>query len=441
MRNKGFSVYAGATDRGESDPFSQIHESVQPLPGEADGKEVLVMPLWKRNMIFCWFGMFVTGVGMSQIAPIMPLYIQHMGVHSSASIARLSGWAFGVTFILSAVFSPIWGAAADKVGRKPMLLRASLGMAVVIFCMGFAANVPVLIGLRLLQGVITGYSTACTAMIAAQTDREHAGWALGTLSTANVSGGLLGPMIGGFMAQSFGLRYVFFITGALMLVAFLTTAFFVKESFVREEKRRPEMGGIWSSIPEKGLTLTLFVTFFILTVALYSAEPILTVYMTELARGSGHIALMAGITFSASGVATIVAAPRLGRLSDRIGAHKIILAALIAAGVLFIPQAFVANPWELMGLRFLLGLTAAGLTPSVNVLLKKITPPSLTGRMFGFSMSAGYLGVFAGSVLGGQIAAWLGIRYVFFLTGVLLLLNAAWVYCKLYEPIKERSAT
>ncbi|ASS64813.1 MULTISPECIES: multidrug efflux MFS transporter [unclassified Paenibacillus] len=399
------------------------------------------MPLWKRNMIFCWFGMFVTGVGMSQIAPILPLYIQHMGVADSGSVARLSGLAFGITFILSAVFSPIWGAAADKVGRKPMLLRASLGMAVVIFCMGFATNVPVLIGLRLLQGIITGFSTACTALIAAQTDREHAGWALGTLSTANVSGGLLGPMIGGFMAQSFGLRYVFFITGALMLAAFFMTVFFVKETFVRDESKKAGTKGIWGAVPEKSLTLTLFVTFFILTAALYSAEPIITLYIAQLAQGSRHIALIAGITFSASGVATIFAAPRLGKLSDRIGAHKVILAALAAAGLIFIPQAFVSSPWELMGLRFLLGLTAAGLTPSVNVLLKKITPASLTGRMFGFSMSAGYLGVFAGSVLGGQVAAWLGIRCVFLLTGALLLLNAAWVYYKLYQPMKERSAT
>jgi len=146
------------------------------------------LPIWKRNLIFCWFGMFATGIGMSQIAPVLPLYIRHLGVHNAAAIAQLSGIAFGITFILSAIFSPIWGAAADRFGRKPMLLRASLGMALVIGCMGFAPNVYVLIGLRLLQGVITGYSTACTTLIATQTDNEHAGWALGTLSTANIAG-------------------------------------------------------------------------------------------------------------------------------------------------------------------------------------------------------------------------------------------------------------
>lgn len=393
------------------------------------------MKMWKRNLIVCWFGMFVTGIGMSQIAPVLPLYIKHLGVQDTASITQLSGIAFGITFIISAIFSPIWGHAADKFGRKPMLLRASLGMSIVIGCMGFAQNVYVLIGLRLLQGAITGYGTACTTLIATQTDREHAGFALGTLSTSNIAGSLIGPVIGGYIGEKFGLKNVFFITGSLMMVAFITTALFVKESFIREDKKTLSMREIWSTVPEKSLTITMFVTFFILTVALYTVEPIVTVYVTQLSSNTDHVALIAGMAFSASGLANIIAAPNLGKLSDKIGAHKVMLGALIAAGIIFIPQAFVKNPWQLVGLRFLLGLTMAGLIPSVNILIKKITPDSLTGRVFGFNMSAGYLGVFGGSVLGGQVAAYFGIRYVFFITSALLLINAVWVYFKVYKKL------
>jgi MFS family permease len=141
------------------------------------------------------------------------------------------------------------------------------------------------------------------------------------------------------------------------------------------------------------------------------------------------------MVFSASGLAIIIAAPRLGKLSDKIGPQKVMLTALIVSGILFIPQAFVRNPWQLMGLRFLLGFATAGLVPSINTLLKKITPDALTGRIFGFNISAFYLGGFSGSVLGGQIAAHLGIRYVFFTTSSLLLLNSCWVYCKVYKKL------
>jgi DHA1 family multidrug resistance protein-like MFS transporter len=190
------------------------------------------MEIWKRNLIVCWFGMFVTGVGMSQIAPVLPLYIKHLGIDNTALIEQFSGIAFGVTYIISAIFSPVWGQAADKFGRKPMLLRASLGMAITIFSMGFAQNVYELIGLRVLQGVVTGYSTACITLIATQTVNEHTGWALGTISTANVAGSLFGPIIGGYIGENLGLQNVFFITGALMLIAFITTVLFVKESLV-----------------------------------------------------------------------------------------------------------------------------------------------------------------------------------------------------------------
>ena len=391
------------------------------------------MKMWKRNLIFCWFGMFVTGIGMSQIAPILPIYIKHLGIENTSLIEQLSGIAFGVTFVISAIFSPIWGRAADKFGRKPMLLRASLGMAIVIFTMGFARNVYELIGLRLLQGVISGYSTACTTLIATQTDNENAGWALGVLSTANIAGSLLGPSIGGLIQENFGSQNVFFITGALLFIAFITTVIFVKESFKREDKEIPNMREVWSSLPDKNLTIIMFLTSFILTIALYSVEPIITVYISELSNNITNVALIAGIVFSASGLANIIAAPKLGKISDKIGAHKVMLYSLIVAGIIFIPQAFVKNPWQLMILRFLLGLALAGLNPSVNILIKKITPSSLTGRVFGFSVSARYLGVFGGSILGGQVAACLGIRYIFFITSALLLLNAVLVYFKVYK--------
>lgn len=395
------------------------------------------MQIWKRNLIVCWFGMFVTGVGMSQIAPVLPLYIKHLGVENTALIEQFSGIAFGVTYIISAIFSPVWGQAADKFGRKPMLLRASLGMAITIFSMGFAQNVYELIGLRVLQGVVTGYSTACITLIATQTDNEYAGWALGTLSTANIAGSLLGPIIGGYIGEKFGLQNVFFLTGALMLIAFITTVLFVKEYFTRQDKKVNSVKEIWSTIPNKNLTIVIFVTFFVITLSLYSIEPIVTVYVTQLSPNTSHIALLAGLAFSASGLANIIASPILGKISDKIGAQKVMLAALVVAGLIYIPQAFVKDPWQLIVLRFLVGLATAGLNPSVYTLVKKITPDYLTGRVMGFSISAGYLGIFGGSVLGGQVAAYLGITYVFFITSILLLINAVWVYFTVYRKLEN----
>src|SRR5208282_2135485 len=196
------------------------------------------------------------------------------------------------------------------------------------------------------------YSTACTTLIATQTDREHAGWALGTLSTSNIAGALLGPMIGGYIGDRFGLRNIFFITGALLLVSFVTAALFIRESFVRQDKKTLGIREVWNTVPEKSLIITMFVTSFVLSVALYSVEPIVTIYVAQLSKNASHIAFLAGMVFSASGLANIIAAPRLGKLSDKVGPQKVMLVALVAAGLVFIPQAFVTTTWQLMGLRF-----------------------------------------------------------------------------------------
>lgn len=392
------------------------------------------MELWKKNLFVCWFGCFATAAGLSQIAPVLPLYIEHLGVQNLQDIEQWSGFSFGITFILMAIASPIWGQAADRYGRKPMLLRASLGMAIVITCMGFVQNVYQLVALRLIQGAVSGFVSAAITLIGTQAPKERAGWALGTLSTGAVGGMLLGPLIGGYLAETLGFRSVFFSTGASLMVAFLLSYLFVKEDFKAPTKKILSFREAWGKIPNPQIMITMFITTFMLQLALLSIEPIITVYITQLHVVS-HVALISGMVFAAAGLANMLAAPQLGKISDRIGPHKVMLVALLAAGLLFIPQALVTDPWQLMGLRFLLGIAAAGLLPSINTLIMRNTPHSITGRAFGYNQSAQFLGSFAGSILGGQIAAAFGIHYVFFFTGGLLLLNALWVYKNLFKQV------
>ncbi|PPK74711.1 putative MFS family arabinose efflux permease [Lacrimispora xylanisolvens] len=391
------------------------------------------MPIWKRNLFVCWIGVFIAAIGMSEVAPILPLYIRYLGIENTSLVSQLSGIIFGITYLITAIFSPIWGQAADKVGRKPMILRAGIGLSIVYLLMGFVPNVYFLIALCAVQGAITGYSTACNTLIATQTDSEHVGYALGTLSTASIAGSLLGPTLSGVIEATLGVKAVFFIISGLLFIAFIITLLLVQESFARNNKKSQGVWDIWNMVPQKELTVVILITFFVLGIGLYSVEPIMTQYVTKLSPNASHIALISGLVFSATGLSNIIAAPRLGKLSDKIGAHKVIMIALIVAGVLYIPQAFVQNPWQLLVLRFLLGFAMGGLIPSISIMIKKITPDNLTGRIFGFNMSLGYLGVAAGSILGGQIAGRFSFQYVFYVTSGLMFLNAVWVYYRVYK--------
>lgn len=314
-----------------------------------------------------------------------------------------------------------------------MILRAGIGLSIVYLLTGFAPNVYILIVLRVVQGALAGYATACNTLIATQTDREHVGYALGALSTASIAGSLLGPTLSGLIDAVLGLQAIFFITSGFLLISFIITLLFVQESFVRDDKKSQGLREIWNSVPQKELTVVILITFFVLGIGLYSVEPIMTQYVSQLSPNAIHIALISGLVFSATGLSNIISAPRLGKLSDRIGPHKVIMISLIVAGVLYLPQAFVQNPWQLLALRFLLGFAMGGLVPSVSIMIKKITPDNLTGRIFGLNMSLGYLGVAVGAVLGGQIAGRLGFQYVFYITSALMFLNAVWVYFRVYK--------
>ncbi|WP_231036111.1 multidrug efflux MFS transporter [Pectinatus sottacetonis] len=393
---------------------------------------------WKRNLFICWLGSFATTSALSQIAPVLPLFIKNLGMHDMAQIETWSGIAFGSTTFVMAFFSPFWGKLADKYGRKPMLLRASLGMAIVVGSISLVNSVYQLVGLRILMGTISGFNSGAITLIATQTPENKAGWALGTLSTGTISGMLLGPLMGGYLVELLGIRSIFIVMGLFLLIAFFLTLFFVQEDFTPPQKALMSFGNIWHILPDKTLIIGMFITTFIIQAALFSIEPIITVYISSLAPQTEHLAFISGLVFASSGFSSILAAPLLGRLSDRIGAHKIILASLICATILFIPQAFVKNEWQLMGLRFLIGIPTGAMLPSINTILKQNIPPEIAGRMFSYNQTAQFLGVFCGSVLGGQIAAHSGIRNLFFFTSFLLFVNLIGVREFIYKRADDK---
>src|SRR5580698_1516098 len=186
---------------------------------------------WKRNLAVCVFGSFTTLVSLSMLLPFLPIYVRQLGVESQSSVIQWSGVAFGATFLGTAVTAPIWGRLADRYGRKPMLVRAAIGMAVAMSLIGLAHSVIELVLLRLAAGLIGGYASASIVMVGTQAPRERAGWALGVLSTGALTGNLVGPLVGGFLPGWVGIRGTFFVGGAMIAVAALATIFLIREDF------------------------------------------------------------------------------------------------------------------------------------------------------------------------------------------------------------------
>ncbi|BEO42344.1 MFS transporter [Serratia marcescens] len=383
------------------------------------------MEAWKVNLISVWLGCFFTGLAMSQILPFLPLYVEQLGVSDHQSLSLWSGLVFSGTFLVSAVVSPLWGSLADRKGRKLMLLRASLGMAIVIALQGLATNVWQLFALRALMGLTSGYIPNAMALVASQAPRDKSGWALGTLSTGQISGVIAGPLLGGLMADHLGLRVVFFVTAGLMFVSFLVTLFLIKERRITVKKADQLSGkAVFRSLPYPALIVTLFVCTLMIQLANSSISPILTLFIRELSGDVSNIAFVSGMIAAVPGIAALISAPRLGRLGDRIGTARILIAALLFTTGLFAVMAWVNTPLQLGILRFLLGFADGALMPAVQALLLKYSSDQVTGRIFGYNQSFMYLGNVVGPLLGSGISAMVGFRWVFAVTAVLVLFNA-----------------
>lgn len=383
---------------------------------------------WKKNLYIVWIGCFLTGTGLNLIMPFLPLYVEELGIHDPDQVSLYSGVALSSTFFVSAIMAPIWGNLADRKGRRLMLLRAALGMSIAMILMGLVTNVFQFIGLRLLMGIFSGYISTANALIATQVPRHKSGYALGTLSTAAVSGVLIGPLIGGFLSDIFGVRPVFFITGTLIAGSFLLTLFFVKENFTPVEKREVRsFREVFGALQNPKLIIILFFTSMIIQVSNNAISPILTLYVRDLAGNIANIAFISGMIAAVPGVASLLAAPRLGKWGDKIGTERVLLGALIGSMLLQIPMAFAETPFQFGVLRFLLGIADGALLPAVQSLLSKNAPRDLTGRIFGYNQSFLYIGNVIGPLIGSSIAAHFGYSDVFLAVAVFILLNVCLV--------------
>lgn len=379
---------------------------------------------WRRNLAVCVFGSFTTLVSLSMLLPFLPLYVRQLGVDTQSAVIQWSGVAFGATFLGTAVTAPLWGRLADRFGRKPMLVRAAIGMAIVMSLIGVAHNVVELVALRLIAGLVGGYASASTVMVGTQAPRERAGWALGILSTGALAGNLVGPLVGGLLPGWLGIRGTFFAGGAMIAVAALLTIFVVKEDFHADTDANTRTSGAAASTAHsstnRAAVAALLVTAMMVLLANMSIEPIITVYIGGLGVGGDHLARVAGVVMACSALGSMLTAARLGALADRIGSWNVIVGCLLLTALAMVPQAFVTHWWQLAALRVLMGMTLAGLLPSIGKLVRQSVDERATGQMLGYLQSAQFSGQVIGPVIGGQIGAALGLHSVFFVTSALL---------------------
>jgi MFS transporter, DHA1 family, multidrug resistance protein len=393
---------------------------------------------WQRTLWAMVGIQFVMTMAFSMLSPIMPLFLPVLGVKSASAVALWAGVLAGVTSLVAAFASPLWGRLADRHGRKLMLLRSSLAVGLFAGLMGAAGNVWQVFAFRALMGVFAGFSSTAIALVASQAPEDRLGFALGWLSTGQLVGSLVGPLLGGALADATGsYRIPFYCTAATVLVSTGFVWFGVRERFVAAPQARGRRA-VLNSLIAIARSPGLMALFFVLLMAQFgvrTVQPVVTLFVKQLLGDQPNLATLSGIAFSITGLSNVVAAPFLGNKSDKIGYRRVLLIALLGATLTTLPQAFAGSYLTFTALRFALGLFIGGILPTANALVGRLVPREQRGTVYGITASAMFLGNSLGPLSGGAVAAMFGLRWVFLITGMVLLANLVWVYYRVPEYV------
>ncbi|MBE3595833.1 MAG: MFS transporter [Hydrogenibacillus sp.] len=396
------------------------------------------MEVWKRNLAVLWVAQFLVMSAMNQIMPFLPLLLtKELGLDGARDVHVWTGLIFGINFLPALIFAPIWGNLADRYGRKMMILRSGFGMAIANGLMGFVTSPEQLLVLRFLNGMISGFIPASVALVSTNTPRERIGFALGVLQSGGVAGTILGPALGGLLADAIGYRAIFWVTGGALLVGTLLVLFFVQEVNKPSKAKAPgggfrrDFGRIWHTRPLPAL----FATSMLIQFGLIALMPVLALYTEALLGSAERVAFYAGLVMGMTGVANMIASPILGRLADRIGGTRVLFASLLAGGVFMLFHALAHAVWQLMLVRFLFGLVAGGLMPAANALIRQYAPAGMESRTFGYANSAMFIGNMLGPITGGLISGAFGMESVFVFSALVFWVNALLVHRTLFPAV------
>lgn len=383
------------------------------------------MKIWKKNLYVVFFAEMIVVTGMAFVIPFLPFYVKELGITNMEQAARWSGWLMGAPALALIIVSPIWGSLADRVGRKPMIVRAMFGGAICIFMMALATNVYQLLIIRIIQGTLAGTIAACTALVSASSPSRKMGFSLGLLQTGFFLGNFLGPLLGGILADVLGFQNSFRITAALLFIAGWLIIFLVEEKFTPSVRKK-------QTIPfKKRIALflnnrRLFIMFFILFLVQFSVKiviPIFPLFVETIISNPKIVFTFTGLMFAITGLMSAFSSINVGKLIEKKPSNSLLAISLLGTGFFFLLHAFVTTATQLILLRVGLGLFYGAIIPIANTIIGLSTPSQDRGKVFGIANSTTFLGNVLGPISGGFIMIAFSLPAVFVFTGSILFLS------------------
>jgi len=361
---------------------------------------------------------FLTLAGMTAILPLLPLYLQHIGVHERDALRYWTGILGAAPFIVAVFATPMWGAFADRVGHKPMVVRSVFGIAAATIGMGFSSTPAALLGWRGLQGAVSGVFPAAVGLLSALTPEPRVSRSLAILQSSRAAGSLCGPLIGGVLADLVGIRALFFGVGAVAIATALLCLFVLEESPRSRASSRalPEIR--WRDLLAEGSTLGMLGLLIVFQITVMCSWPTLALFVERFGVPKEAVASTTGVVVFAAGLPAMLTATTWARLGHRYGIATMLIASLVLTGAANLATGLLATHiGVLLLLRALAGLSMAGFIPLAFEWLNAHTPPHARGRTAGIGSTAMMLGNVIGPLLGGWLAVQHSLAATFWVPG------------------------
>lgn len=397
------------------------------------------LPSWQRSLYALALAQFLGAFAFNAASPLLPLFIQQLGVAEPSKAAFWTGVTQFATGLGAFAVGPLWGALADRFGRRTMVLRALLGGAVMAGLVGLSPNVPVLIVLRTIYGAMTGITAASSALAASQSPSARIAFAIGLVQMAMFLGSMAGPLPGGMVGDALGYRAPFFLAAGVAFMGFLVVLLFVRERF------EPPQGKGRHIHPLRNMRVVLTMpkvvpllgVLMIIYFGPFMVQPIMAVYMQDMvAEGA---ATFAGLALSVFGLASAVSSLAVARLSRGYSLYLAVLVAAFAAAALYLLQVWLRSPVAAAVLFGAVGLCQGTLLTATSTLLSAAVPREKQGAVFGVAQSVNAFGVGLAALVAGTMTVVLGVRSIFIADTALFIVLGLIVW-KILSTEQRRSA-
>lgn len=383
------------------------------MPREGGG----IVP-WVVTLTILVASAFLMDMSFTMITPFLPVYLSSELGAKASKVDMWSGAVFAVTFFVSGLLGPVWGVLADRKSRKLMALRASIGLTISYALCGIVQTPMQLFAARFFQGLCAGLYPALLALLAASIPARKTGLSMGLMQGGMTVSAVVGPFVGGVLADYFGMRESFFVASVALGLISLLIGFCIKEK-PRTVKVTSRNWFDWSVLRQPAI-FKMLIACAVIHASLFSAQPILPLYIAQLQGSMDNIMMLSGTIFSVCAISIMIASPILGAAGQRFGFLKVLSCSLFFAGLLISAQVLGRTPFEFGVWRFIAGFAIAGLIPLVNSIISTECPPDKKGEVFGFNFLTGHAGMALGPFAAGALSGWFGYQAVIVASGLIL---------------------